>query len=132
MENINFVAVAVAALTTFCLGGLWYSPVLFLNPWFAADDRPKMKDQKRHGPKVFILAYLASFVAALVFAVIIGGKLPVGDSLGWGLKVGIGFVSTSFAINYMFAARSFKLLLIDGGYHIVQFLFFGLILSLWP
>jgi hypothetical protein len=34
-------------------------------------------------------------------------------------------------INYQFAQRSLRLWLIDGGYHLVQFLLFGLVLGLW-
>ena len=48
-----------------------------------------------------------------------------------GLLVGAGFVAASFGINYQFAQRSFKLWLIDSGYHIVQFMVFGLVLGLW-
>ena len=43
---------------------------------------------------------------------------------------GIGFVAASFGINYQFAQRSFKLWLIDGGYHAIQFVLCGLILGL--
>ena len=39
--------------------------------------------------------------------------------------VGIGLVAASFGINYQFAQRSFKLWMIDGGYHAMQFLLFG-------
>ena len=40
-------------------------------------------------------------------------------------------VAASFGINYQFANRSLTLWLIDGGYHTVQFLLFGLVLGLW-
>jgi hypothetical protein len=49
-----------------------------------------------------------------------------------GALVGAGFVATSFGINYAFAQRSLKLWLIDGGYHLLQFTLYGLILGLWP
>jgi hypothetical protein len=32
----------------------------------------------------------------------------------------------------MFANRPLAVLLIDGGYHVVQFAAFGLVLGLWP
>ena len=40
-------------------------------------------------------------------------------------------MATSFGINYQFSNRSPVLLGIDGGYHVGQFLLFGLILGLW-
>ena len=43
----------------------------------------------------------------------------------------LAFVATSFGINYAFAQRSLKLWLIDGGYHLLQFALYGLILGLW-
>jgi hypothetical protein len=39
--------------------------------------------------------------------------------------------SASFGINYQFANRGATLWLIDGGYHTLQFLIYGLILGLW-
>ncbi len=38
---------------------------------------------------------------------------------------------SSFGINHQSAQRSFKLWLIDGGYHVAQFAVFGLVLGLW-
>ena len=45
--------------------------------------------------------------------------------------VGLGFVAASFGINYQFAQRTFTLWLIDGGYHAVQFILFGVIFGLF-
>ncbi|WP_430540587.1 hypothetical protein [Pseudoxanthomonas sacheonensis] len=44
---------------------------------------------------------------------------------------GVDFVAASFGINYQLAQRSFKLWLIDGGYHAAQFVLFGRVLGLW-
>ena len=51
--------------------------------------------------------------------------------MAYGLLAGAGMVAASFGINYQFANRSLTLWLIDGGYHTVQFLLFGLVLGLW-
>jgi hypothetical protein len=48
-----------------------------------------------------------------------------------GAIAGFGIAATSFGINYQFANRSFKMWLIDGGYHTAQFILFGLVLGLW-
>jgi hypothetical protein len=53
------------------------------------------------------------------------------QALVQGVAVGLGLVAASFGINYQFANRSTLLLLIDGGYHTVQFALYGLILGLW-
>jgi hypothetical protein len=44
---------------------------------------------------------------------------------------GLAYVAMGFAINYAFAGRSFRLWLIDGGYHTLQFTLYGLILGAW-
>ena len=51
--------------------------------------------------------------------------------MAYGLLAGAGMVAASFGINCQFANRSLTLWLIDGGYHTVQFLLFGLVLGLW-
>ena len=48
-----------------------------------------------------------------------------------GLLVGAGLVAASFGINYQFANRSTVMWLIDGGYHTVQFVIYGLVIGLW-
>jgi hypothetical protein len=48
-----------------------------------------------------------------------------------GLLVGLCFVAASFGINYQFANRSTLMWMIDGGYHTLQFVLFGIIIGLW-
>ena len=54
-----------------------------------------------------------------------------GGALLQGVLVGAGIVAASYGINYQFANRSTTLWLIDGGYHTVQFVLYGLIIGLW-
>ncbi|MCA1828096.1 MAG: DUF1761 domain-containing protein [Myxococcales bacterium] len=56
---------------------------------------------------------------------------PARYAIGRGLVAGAGLVATSFGINYLFSARSMVLWSIDAGYHVVQFVLFGLVLGLW-
>ena len=70
-------------------------------------------------------------MSAMVYAILIPPASGVLEAAWQGLAVGAGFVAASFGINYQFANRSFLMFLIDGGYHTVQFLVYGLILGLW-
>ena len=70
-------------------------------------------------------------VAAAAFAVILRPDPPLFIALHAGFLTGLAYVAMSFGINYAFAGRSFKLWLIDGGYHTLQFTLYGLILGLW-
>ena len=129
MQAINLWAVLVAAASAFMLGGIWYGP-LFKSAWCReagvdADAAPG------HPARIFGGAFVLSLVAALAFACYLGPAPQLHHALHAGLYVGVAFVATSFGINYLFAGRSLKLWLIDGGYHTLQFVLYGLVLGLW-
>ncbi len=128
MQDINLFAVIAAAVSSFVLGGLWYSPLLFEKAWRRESGAP---EQPGHPAKVFGLSFLFCFIAALAFSVWLGPSPVLADAVTSGLLVGLCFVATSFGINYQFVQRSFTLLAIDGGYHVGQFLLFGLVLGAW-
>ena len=124
---MNVWIILAAAVSSFILGGLWYSPALFGRVWNAENGGPAGQG---HPAKVFGVAFAFSLVAAACFAVLVGPSPALGDAVRTGALAGIGLVAASFGINYQFAQRSFRLWLIDGGYHAVQFLLFGLIFGL--
>lgn len=130
MANINILAVVVAALSSFLLGGLWYSPALFGPAWqrAAGDTR---KAGEGHPARVFGLSFLFAIVAALAYALIVPAPPNAMQAIVQGIVIGAGVVAASFGINYQFANRSTAMWLIDGGYHTVQFALYGLILGLW-
>ena len=128
--DLNMWAVLVAALSSFALGGLWYSPVLFLRPWNKAVGRSDDYEQK-HAARVFGLSFVFALVAAYVFALFLGPQPDLMVAVHKALLVGVGFVAMCFGINYQFADRPVSALLIDGGYHTAQFLVYALILGLW-
>jgi len=124
-------AILAAAVSLFALGGLWYSPWLFGTIWGREAKLPVTSKKEGHGGFVFAISFAMSVISALAFAAYIGENPPLRFALSAGLFVGVCFVATSFSINYTFGGRSFKLLAIDAGYHILQFLVYGLILGLW-
>ena len=128
--HVNYLAVLVAAVSSFLLGGLWYSPKLFGPTWqHAAGDTRKKEDG--HPAKVFGISLLFALVAAYAYAVLIPLQANVVAAGVQGLLVGAGLVATSFGINYQFANRNSALWLIDGGYHTLQFGVYGVILGAW-
>ena len=128
---MNLLAVVVAALSSFLVGGLWYSPALFGTIWNRESGRGPKGEAGGHPAKVFGTAFVAALVAAAAFAVILRPDPPLFIALHAGFLTGLAYVAMSFGINYAFAGRSFKLWLIDGGYHTLQFTLYGLILGLW-
>ena len=129
MPQVNVIAVLVAALSSFLLGGLWYSKLLFGPAWHRADGARHTGE--RHPARVFGLSYVFAAIAALAYAWLVPPALDAATAAIQGLVVGAGVVAASFGINYQFASRGAGLWLIDGGYHALQFLIYGLILGLW-
>jgi hypothetical protein len=128
MSNVNVLAVIVAALSSFALGGLWYSTPIFGAAWRRAAGGPEIEG---HPAKVFGLSFLFALVAAFAYALLVPPPASAAAAVTQGLVVGAGVVAASFGINYQFANRPAILWLIDGGYHTVQFTMYGLILGLW-
>jgi hypothetical protein len=120
--------VLAAAVSSFLLGGLWYSPLLFGRVWERENGGVK---QSGHPARVFGLAFVFSLVAAVAFAVLVGPAPGLAAAVKLGALVGVGLVAASYGINYQFAQRSITLWLIDGGYHTAQFMLFGLVFGLW-
>lgn len=129
MDHINWLAVLAAAVSAFVLGGIWYGP-LFKTAWCREagvdpDAVPK------HPARVFAIAFACSLLAAAAFAWFLGNAPDLHRALHAGFMIGLAWVAMSFGINYAFAQRSFKLWLIDAGYHILQFTLYGLVIGLW-
>jgi len=130
MPHVNLLAVLMAALSSFVLGGLWYSPMLLGNAWNRAAGDTRKKGEG-HPAKVFGLSFAFALVAAFVYALLMPAASNAAAALSQGLLVGAGLVAACFGINYQFANRSGLLWLIDGGYHTIQFGLYGLIVGLW-
>lgn len=131
MDQLNLWAVLVAALSCFLLGGFWYSPALFGKAWNRAAGRGP-KGEGAHPAKVFVLSFVFAAIAATAFALWVGPNPSFGHAVLNGLLAGGCFVAASFGINYQFANRGTLLWAIDGGYHTVQFVLFGVVFGLWP
>ena len=68
MTDVNILAVLVAAVSSFLLGGLWYSPVLFHKAWNREAGRGENPEKMKHPGRVFGVAFVFALIAAWVFA----------------------------------------------------------------
>ena len=132
MPEFNLWAVIAAAVSSFVLGGLWYSPLLFGRAWQRATGLSDAQLQGGNMALIFGLSLLLALIASFVFAMFLGPRPPLALGLGAGFSAGLCWVSASFGINYLFERKSLKLFLINAGYHTLQFTLIGLILALWP
>lgn len=132
MPEINYVAVFAAAIASFALGGLWYSPALFAKVWQREAGVTEEQLQNANMGMIFGLSFLLCLLAAFVFALFLGPHPTLVLGVGAGFAAGLCWVAASFGINYLFERRSLKLFLINGGYHTLQFTLVGLVLAALP
>lgn len=117
----------IAAVSAFMIGGIWYGP-LFGKAWAAENGFPEGYSA---GPpaRVFGISFLFTFVTAGGYLHMIGFSDDVLATALNGAAAGAMLVAASFGVNYQFSGKSFKLLLIDGGYHTIQFAVIGAIFA---
>jgi hypothetical protein len=131
MSTLNWAAVFVAALSTFLIGGIWYS-ALFTKAWMKANNITKDDSQKGNMGKTFGLAFLWSLVMSFNLAMYLNAP---GTTMSWGatagLLAGLGWVSMAFFIVGLFERRSTAYMLIHAGYFVVSFVVMGAILGAW-
>jgi len=131
LSTLNFYAIFVAALSTFLIGGLWYSPMLFSKSWMEENGFSEEDLKGANMPKIFG----TSFVLALVMAFNLAAFLGETSDLAWGITAGalagIGWVAASIGVTYLFERKSMKLFLINAGYHVIAFIIMGAIIGVW-
>ncbi len=133
MVPINYVAMIVAAVSSMVVGALWYSPLLFLNPWMKLIGKTaeECKDQMA-GVKPMAIMAVVSLVASYVIAhwVYYANATDLVGGLQAGFWGWLGFNVISIG-DYLFAGRPMKLFLINSGQQLVSLLVMGAILAVW-
>lgn len=130
-SQLNFLAIIVAATSSFIIGGIWYSPIGFGKRWMSETGLTDESIQQVNMKKVFALAFVASFVIAFNLAMFLGPNSTLSSGLFYGFLTGFGWVAMAFAINDLFERRSFMLYAINAGYHVVTFTLVGAIVGAW-
>lgn len=128
LQNLNWLAVIGAALSTFLVGGLWYS--VFEKSWMDANNFTTEDLKKRNMPMVFGMSLFLAFVMALNLAMFIG-KQDTAFGATAGFVTGLGWITLAIGIISLFENRPLKYVLINGGYMIVSFTLMGAIIGAW-
>jgi hypothetical protein len=140
--GVNFWAVLVGALATMVVGFLWYSPMLFANPWmklmgYDPTDKAKIAEMQKGAGAMYGLTLIASILSAAVLAKIIGVAVvtsPMGAAIT-GMEIAfavwLGFVTTVQMTGALFTKQPAKLYAINTGFQLVCYLVMGAILGAW-
>jgi hypothetical protein len=128
LSNVNYLAVLAAAVSSFLIGGLWYSPILFAKAWMreAAISEDRLREKVAG---VFLGAFVLSFVIALNLALFLGKDASIAWGAGAGALAGVGWAAASLATVFLFERRTLMLIVIDGGYLAVSYTVMGAIIA---
>ncbi len=130
--GVNPVGVLLAAVATFLIGMLWYSPILFAKPWVALNGYTpdKLEALKKSAPKAYAVSFLAYLVLGVGIAAIVRGG-PALEGLWKAVQLWVFIVMPVSLTGLVFSDRRFGAWLIDAMYQFVYFAAMGAILSRW-
>jgi hypothetical protein len=129
--GINYWAVAIAALASFVIGGLWYSPVLFQRAWMESAGVTEVQLQSGNLGLIFGVSFVLQLIAAFVLAMFLGPAANFEFGITAGFMVGAAWVATAFGVVYLFERRRLQLFWINAGYQLIIFTTMGAILGAW-
>lgn len=130
-QNLNWLAIIVAAVSAFALGGIWYSPILFSKRWMKETGITEEQTKNANMGKIFGLAFLLSFIAAFFLAMFIGKDAGAFAGTMAGFMAGLGWVFTFMGISYLFESRTLGHFLINSLYSVASLTIMGLIIGAW-
>ena len=132
--DVNWLAVVLAALAGFVVGGIWYGPVMGKR-WMGAvgltEDQIKGGNMAAIYGGAFAFLLLASWTLAHTFATY-GQDLSVLIKVMTALGVALGFIVPAIGTNYLFSQKSKALFFIDAGYWLLFYIAMGLVHAYLP
>jgi len=129
--SINYLAVVAAAASTFVIGGLWYSPLLFQQAWMKANRFTEADVRTGNQAVIFGLAFAFAVIMAFNLAMFLNAP---DTTTTWGATAGLlsaVWVVLGMGTVALFERRPFAYTAINGGYWVVAFVVMGAILGAW-
>jgi len=137
LPHVNYLAVLVAAVVIFILGGLWYSKMLFAKRWIAlmgkSEEEEKAAAASANMPLMFLGAFICGLLIAWTLAIIVNHFPPYTAVRGAeiGVVCWLGFAAATSFATALFSMQPKQLWLINSGYNLVSFVIGGLIIAVW-
>lgn len=131
-STLNIPAVLVAAVLSFVIGGMWYSPMLFGKAWMAENKLSEADLQQGSSARIFGFAFLWSLVMAFNLGMFLNDP---GTTTAWGATAGFlagfGWIAMGIFIIGLFERRSTRYMLINAAYMVVSLTLMGLVIGAW-
>lgn len=132
LGSLNYVAVIVAGLVFWILGGIWYARPVFGARWMALVNVSEEEARKR-AMMGLIVALIMSIVVAFFLAIVLQamGAVTITDGIIGALLVWIGFMAIPAIGNLFFEKRPVSLYGINQSFALIGFILMGVILGVW-
>jgi hypothetical protein len=132
ISQINWLAVALAFISSMAIGFVWYLPAVLGNRWMAAIGKTE-EDLKNigGGAGIWLPMMVAAALTAILLAVLIS-KLGLDNAVagGWfALVMALVFRAGGHVIHNGFAGRPAAVTLIDSGHDLVAMTVAGAIIG---
>lgn len=133
--DLNWIAILVATIAYFGLGGLWFMPWAFGDIWTESMGWDASEEQSP-GPEVYIGPLVTCLIATVTVAVLAHatGADSLGDGIALGLLTGVGIAGAVLFVTGYFDPKKPKPLVwfgVSAGYHVVGLLIAASIIAVW-
>jgi uncharacterized protein DUF1761 len=125
-------AMLVAAIIRLVVGGVWFSPIAFAEPWRRLVGLSE--DQMKAGmPKALAADVLGSLIMAFVLAhaVVYAGATNFAQGAAVGFFNWLGFVAVIQFTAVLYEQRPLRLFLYQSGFNLVALALMGALLAVW-
>jgi hypothetical protein len=130
IENVNWLAIVLAALSGFLIGGLWYSPLMFHKAWSKAANVDTEMSRSSNHLKIFGWSFVFLLIAAINLGLFLADPLITASTGAlYGFLTGFGWIAMGFGVTGMFELKSWPYIVINSGYWIVTMTVMGIIIG---
>jgi hypothetical protein len=136
LTHLNWLHIIVATVAYFALGALWYSKILFVNPWIKGHNIDINNPDAKKGVALVMLGSFVFFLLTTTGIAILQQLIPsyhlnAVHAVKYSLLIGFLFSFSTMSIGYLYTLKPLSVHLIDGLYHVTGITIAGLILALW-
>ncbi len=141
MNSINWLAVLVAGISAFVLGGVWYSPLLFGKAWMSENKLTEEDVKKGNASKIYGWAFVLSLIMAANLAMFLAdtpvectGNCAQKTDVTWGTIAGFLagiWAFCAIATVALFEQKTARYIFINGGYALLALTLMGAIIGVW-
>lgn len=137
--EVNYIAILLATLSSFGVGALWYSKMLFGEQWRMLIKMDKKTMEKGPAPSAWVLTVIAAFLEAFTLAHITyfaytffnADRSWMSVALTTAVWMWAGFQLSLLLTHDSFEQRPLKLTLLNAAHQLVTLVVMGIIIGLF-